>query len=233
MAHPHLLRNSHLSSITSRMPSSGCISRTATTTFSHYRPTFSISGLSPYPVISRNSWHVTLLSNSNRSRARTRWCKLRYASYLCLPPVDTNPSRNRASATAQKVIESASSSYSLAQSKVHGLSDTMVAELKRVQTGTYQLPSQVQSSLKDVSDGLTTSIHELSSILSSDIPFNEKASKVKDTVQQKVQPLLDATTSRVQEILKAISSRSQEAKGATEEKVDEKTQNGTANGRAR
>jgi hypothetical protein len=138
--------------------------------------------------------------------------------------------RNRASLTAHKIIETASSSYALAQSKVHDLSDTMLTELKKIQTSTYQLPSQVQSSLKDVSDGLTTSIHELSGILSSDAPINEKAGKVKDTVQQKVQPLLDAATSRVQEILKVISSRGQEAKDSVQEKAQESTQNGSANG---
>lgn len=127
-------------------------------------------------------------------------------------------------------METASSSYVLAQSKVHELSDTMLAELKKNQAGIYQLPSQVQSSLKDVSDGLTTSIHELSGIISSDAPLNEKASKVKDTVQQKVQPLLNAATARVQEILRAISSRGQEAKETAEEKVKEKPQNGSANG---
>jgi DNA anti-recombination protein RmuC len=137
---------------------------------------------------------------------------------------------NRASATAHKIIEAASSSYVLAQSKVHDLSDTMLAELKKIQAGTYQLPSQVQGNLKDISDRLTTSIHDLSSIISSEIPLNEKASKLKDTVQQKVHPLLNSATSRVQEILKAISSRGQEAKGAAEEKVGEKTQNGSANG---
>jgi len=140
---------------------------------------------------------------------------------------------NRASVTAHKIIETASSSYVLAQSKVHELSDTMLAELKKIQASTYQLPSQVQNSLKDVSDGLTTSIHELSGIISSDAPLNEKAGKVKDTVRQKVQPLLDAATSRVQEILKVISSRGQEAKETAEEKVKEKTEkteNGSANG---
>lgn len=106
----------------------------------------------------------------------------------------------------------------------------MLTELKGIQAGAYQLPSQVQSSLKDVSDGLTTSIHDLSGILSSDAPLNEKAGKVKDTVQQKVQPLLDAATSRVQEILRAISSRGQEVKETAEDTVEEKTQNGSANG---
>lgn len=137
---------------------------------------------------------------------------------------------NRASVTAQKIIETASSSYTLAQSKVHELSDTMLAELKKIQASTYQLPSQVQSSLRDVSDGLTTSIHELSGIVSSDAPINEKAGKVKDTVQQKVQPLLDAATCRVQEILGVISSRGQEAKETAEKKVQENAQNGSANG---
>jgi len=136
----------------------------------------------------------------------------------------------RASVTAHKIIETASSSYVLAQSKAHELGDTMLTELRKIQTSTYQLPSQVQSSLKDVSDGLTTSIHELSCIISSDAPLNEKAGKLKDTVQQKVQPLLDAATSRVQEILKVISSHGQEAKERAQEKVQESTQNGSANG---
>ena len=65
-------------------------------------------------------------------------------------------------------------------------------------------------------------MHEINGIISSDSPFNEKAAKVKDTVQQKVRPLLDAATARVQEILKAISSRGQEVK--------ENAQNGSANG---
>jgi hypothetical protein len=106
----------------------------------------------------------------------------------------------------------------------------MLTELKKIQSSTYQLPSQVQSSLKDVSDGLTTSIHELSGIISSDIPLNEKAVKVKGTVQQKVQPLLDSATSRVQEILKVISSRGHEAKERAQEKAQQIPQNGTANG---
>ena len=126
-------------------------------------------------------------------------------------------------------MDTASSSYVFAQSKVHELSDTILAELKKVQAGTRQLPSQVQTNLKDVSDGLTTSIHELTGVLSSDAPLNEKAGKVKDTVQQKIQPLLHAATTRVQEILNAISSRGQEAKGMAEGKVKE-AQNGSANG---
>lgn len=138
--------------------------------------------------------------------------------------------RQRASLTAHKIIETASSSYTLAQAKVHDLSDTMVTELGRVQASTYQLPAQVQSSLKDVSDGLTTSIHELRDIISSGAPLNEKANRFKHTVQQKVQPLLDAATSRVHEILKVISSRTQEAKETAQENVTEKTQNGSANG---
>jgi hypothetical protein len=142
----------------------------------------------------------------------------------------TSIHRNRASVTAQKIIDTASASYALAQSKVHELSDSMLTGLKEIQTSTYQLPSQVQGSLKDVSDGLTTSIHELSCIISSDAPLNEKAGKVKETVQQKVQPLLDATASRVQEILKVISSRGQEAKETAQGEVEEKTQNGSANG---
>ena len=106
----------------------------------------------------------------------------------------------------------------------------MLAELKKIQTSTYQLPSQVQNSLNDVSEGVTASIHELAGILSSEAPLNEKVGKVGDTVRQKIQPVLDAATSRVQEILKAISSRGQEVKETAEEKVGETTENGSANG---
>lgn len=130
--------------------------------------------------------------------------------------------RHKASLTAQKIIDTASSSYAVAQSKVNDLSDTMLSELGKIQTSTSKLPSHVQASLKDVSDGLTVSIHELRGIASSDASFSEKAGKVKDAVQQRIEPLLNATTSRVQEILKVISSRGQEAK--------EKAQNGSANG---
>ena len=202
---------------------------TRTSTHQRARANSSTSGLMPYLAIFANSWHATPSSNSNRSKVRTCWCTLDLLSQFFVVLIES-VCRNRASATAHKIIETASSSYALAQSKVHELSDTMLAELKRVQTGTYQLPSQVQSSLKDVSEGLTTSIHELSGIISSNAPLNEKAGKIKDTVQQKVQPLLDAATSRVQEILKVISSRGQEAKETAEEKVEEKTQNGSANG---
>ncbi|EIW54800.1 lipid droplet-associated perilipin protein [Trametes versicolor FP-101664 SS1] len=118
----------------------------------------------------------------------------------------------RASATASSLSELASSSYGAAQSRVHSLSDTMVAELQKVQASTAALPATLQASFHDVSANLTSTINELSAILTSPEPVPEKVQKVRDTVQQRVQPILDTATARVQEVLGALKARVSEEK---------------------
>ena len=52
----------------------------------------------------------------------------------------------------------------------------------------------------------------------------EKATKVREHVQERVQPLLDTATARVQEILGALKAR------VSEEKKDAATNGATVNG---
>lgn len=148
----------------------------------------------------------------------------------------------RASDAAQRVSAVASTSYGAAQDKVHTLSDVMLQELHKVQVSTFftirdlipirstqastsTLPATVQSSFHDISTHLSNTITELSGILTSPEPFPDRMHKVRDTVQERVQPLLEASAARVQEILDSL-------RGKAGEKV-EQTQNaanGDANG---
>ena len=75
------------------------------------------------------------------------------------------------------------------------------------QASTAALPGTLQSAFQDVSANLSSTINELSGILTSADPLPEKATKVRETVQERVQPLLDTATSRVQEILGALKAR--------------------------
>ncbi|KAH9848713.1 lipid droplet-associated perilipin protein [Lenzites betulinus] len=138
----------------------------------------------------------------------------------------------RASATAHSLSELASTSYGAAQSRVHTLSDTMVAELQKVQASTAALPATLQASFHDVSANLTSTINELSAILTSPEPLPEKVQKVRGTVQERVQPILDTATARVQEILGALKARVAETEvhQSATTTSGETTVNGVANG---
>ncbi|KAI0331779.1 lipid droplet-associated perilipin protein [Cubamyces sp. BRFM 1775] len=109
--------------------------------------------------------------------------------------------------SSSSLSELASTSYGAAQSRVHALSDTMLAELQKVQASTAALPGTLQASFHDISANLTSTINELSTILTSPEPLPEKVHKVRDTVQERVQPILDTATTRVQEILGALKAR--------------------------
>ncbi|KAI0365811.1 lipid droplet-associated perilipin protein [Pilatotrama ljubarskyi] len=136
----------------------------------------------------------------------------------------------RASATANSLSDLASSSYGAAQSRVHALSDTMVAELQKVQASTAALPAALQSSFHDVSTNLTSTINELSAILTSSEPVPDKVNKVRDTVQERVQPILDTATARVQEILAALKARVSEDKNEVHQSVTTTSGATTVNG---
>ncbi|KAH9916952.1 uncharacterized protein BXZ73DRAFT_53500 [Epithele typhae] len=118
----------------------------------------------------------------------------------------------RAQATAQSLTDVASSSYVAAQNRVQTLSDNMLQELHKVQASTSALPGTLQSAFQDVSASLSSTINELSGILTSPDPLPEKANKVRETVQDRVQPILDTATTRVQEILGALKARVSEEK---------------------
>ncbi len=151
----------------------------------------------------------------------------------------------RATEAAQRVSTVASTSYGAAQEKVHAVSDVMLQELQKVQVitrilllpsalthssfqqSTAALPSQLQSSFNDISVHLSTTITDISTILTSPDPLNEKVHKVRDTVQSRVTPLLEATSIRMQEILDSVRGKAAEAE---HEVVS--ASNGQTNGRA-
>ncbi|EJF56776.1 hypothetical protein DICSQDRAFT_93091 [Dichomitus squalens LYAD-421 SS1] len=138
----------------------------------------------------------------------------------------------RASATAQSLSDLASSSYGAAQARVHSLSDTMLSELQKVQASTAALPGTLQSAFQDVSANLSSTINDLSGILTSPDPLPEKANKVRDTVTERVQPILDTANARVQEILGALKARVSENRQAAQATANEATASVNGNGHA-
>ncbi|EMD35662.1 hypothetical protein CERSUDRAFT_116400 [Gelatoporia subvermispora B] len=138
----------------------------------------------------------------------------------------------RAAATAESISAAASGSVTAAQRQVHALSDTMLQELHKIQAQTATLPSTLQASFHDISTHLTSTINDLTAILTSQEPMHEKVNKVRVTVQDRVHPLLEAATSRVQVLLSTVAVRSEQVQndeaqnGHTNEEA--LTENGTA-----
>ena len=81
----HSRRNSHRSSISSKVLSRSCMRRMGTRISNHRRLRInsSISELTPCLAIFANSWHVTLLTNSNRSRSKASWCMSKSPILIC------------------------------------------------------------------------------------------------------------------------------------------------------
>lgn len=116
----------------------------------------------------------------------------------------------RASATAHDLSQLASTSYGTAQLKIQTLSDTMLSELQRIQATTATLPSAVQASFHDVSAQISSTITDLSAILTAPEPLSEKINKLRDTVQDRVHPVLETATARVQALLGFLRVRAAE-----------------------
>jgi hypothetical protein len=77
---------------------------------------------------------------------------------------------------------------------------------------------------------LSTVITDISNILTSSDPLNEKVVKVRDTVQQRVNPLLAATSSRVQEILESLRGKAVSANEENSNTIDStQSSNGQGN----
>ncbi|KAF8190887.1 lipid droplet-associated perilipin protein [Pholiota molesta] len=126
----------------------------------------------------------------------------------------------KASETAHSISAVASSSFVNAQTRIHGLSDTMLAELQRLQTSTTELSAslqntlqssaaqvqsqvpQIQQSYADLTGAISSTVNELSSIITTkDLPLQDKVTRVSKEVQDRVQPLLDAVRKGVSEVL--------------------------------
>ncbi|KIY64244.1 hypothetical protein CYLTODRAFT_446112 [Cylindrobasidium torrendii FP15055 ss-10] len=127
----------------------------------------------------------------------------------------------KASETSQSVSALASSSLSSAQSHAHGLSETMVAELQKLQASSAavahslqesvhnstshlqtQIPPHVQELYSEFSQKLGTTVTDLRAIIvDKDIPLQEKLAKMTAEVTETVSPLLENLKSSVQELI--------------------------------
>jgi len=136
----------------------------------------------------------------------------------------------RATEAAQNINAIASTGYGAAQEKVHGMSDVMLQELQRVQASTANLPTAVQNAFNDISTPLSATIHDLSAILTSSDPMNEKVQKVRVTVQDRVQPILEASAVRVQQMLDLLMGKAAEKADQAQDAAPRV--NGSVNGRA-
>ncbi|KAH9041175.1 hypothetical protein EDB84DRAFT_1231467, partial [Lactarius hengduanensis] len=107
----------------------------------------------------------------------------------------------RAIETAKSIQDLASSGVVAAQAKVSTLSETMVTELQKVQAATAALPTNLQASFKPVQEKISGTISELSDVIKSDVPVNEKVAKVRTTVQDSVTPVLETAAARLQDAI--------------------------------
>jgi hypothetical protein len=116
---------------------------------------------------------------------------------------------HKATETAQSITAIASSSYTNAQTRIHGLSDKMLAELQKVQATTASLPQSLQSTFPDLSATIT----DLRNIITQkDLPHNEKVNKVGQEVKDRVNPLLDVVSNRIKELLGVATAKKEDVK---------------------
>lgn len=118
----------------------------------------------------------------------------------------------RAIETAKSIQDLASSGVVAAQTKVSTLSETMVTELQKVQAATAALPTNLQASFKPVQEKISGTISELSDVIKSDVPVNEKVTKVRATVQDSVTPVLETAAARLQDAIRNLTTRADAVK---------------------
>ena len=56
-------------------------------------------------------------------------------------------------------------------------------------------------------DGIASTISDLSDVIKSDLPVNEKVNKVRLTVQDHVTPVLDTAAARIQDAIRSLTAR--------------------------
>ena len=56
-------------------------------------------------------------------------------------------------------------------------------------------------------EGIASTISDLSSVIKSDLPVNEKVSKLRLTVQDHVTPVLDTAAARLQDAIRSLTAR--------------------------
>ncbi|EKM75340.1 hypothetical protein AGABI1DRAFT_132361 [Agaricus bisporus var. burnettii JB137-S8] len=146
----------------------------------------------------------------------------------------------RATEVAHSISTSASSSISHVQARVHSLSDTMVAELHKLQASTVslstslqsnsaiasavhsRLPSHVQQAFTEVSHSISSAASDLSSVVKAkDIPLQEKVSKIGSEVRERILPLLGRVTVAVADATHLKAHVTENGNGTNSQKVEE------------
>ncbi|PFH47013.1 hypothetical protein AMATHDRAFT_7168 [Amanita thiersii Skay4041] len=140
----------------------------------------------------------------------------------------------KAMETAHAITNLASSSLHTAQNRIHGLSDTMLMELHKLQASTASLssslqtsasttlhestsqiqakiPPQIQQAYHDIATQLSSAASELSSIIKTkDIALPEKVSRVGKEVHERISPLLETVRKSISEMLARGKSEASE-----------------------
>ncbi|KAJ3545381.1 hypothetical protein NMY22_g2462 [Coprinellus aureogranulatus] len=145
-----------------------------------------------------------------------------YSDILSSPLSETNKfCSQRASETAESITTLASSSFAVAQTRIHTLSENMLVELQKLQKQTNTLSASIQSTVQSSKSQLQTQLGpqiqqtytEISSILSAtisdlnevlrkkDMPLPEKVSLVGKEVRERVSPVLETIRKGIFEIL--------------------------------
>lgn len=81
-----------------------------------------------------------------------------------------------------------------------------------MQAATAALPANLQASFKPVHEKISSTISDLSGVIKSDLPVNEKVNKLRATVQDHVTPVLDIAGARLQDAMRSLTARAEAAK---------------------
>lgn len=115
--------------------------------------------------------------------------------------------------TANSIQGLASASITGAQTKIHALSDSMLAELQKLQQSTAALPQTLQSTYPDISKTITD-LHVI--VTTPDLSVGDKVHRVADEVKQGVQPMLEKLSQRISDLVKVIGTKKEEVSAAAQ-----------------
>lgn len=100
------------------------------------------------------------------------------------------------------------------------MSESLVQQLHQVQGSMAALPGQAHAQFEPVQQHIGRTIHDLSDILKTDAPLNDKLTRVSSTVRESVTPVLDAAADAIRAVI-------QRAEG-TAQQTAQTAQNGSA-----
>lgn len=127
----------------------------------------------------------------------------------------------RATATAYSITNALRSSLTATSTRVHTLSDAMLAELAQLQASAAALPAHAQAGLHGLSDHVGVAITEMRGVLRGDAPVKDKLAQLVQIVEQQVQPLLESASATVNGALKSVRGKGEETRGNAEGAVSD------------